>query len=430
MSASRLKSFYSYLNRDFSVNSMFFQVRDGRRVPDHSKYTILWSWLLGFSCGIESRESLYRLLKPSGLQRWLSVPENLTISADTLGDALEKIDLQTLEDVGLRFFFRSNRMGQLRDGGPAGLRLAGIDMTEFFCSEHVHCEECLVREKTVKRFGEEKKVKEYYHRAVQLVLLGSDVPWTLGWEALKPGEGELTAALRLLNRILPKVRRHLDAVVGDGLYMCRPFWQCLDAHDLAGIAFLTREADEPYQELELFCETETPKVPLSFEKKGLVGWELESGAWEKDIGQKLRLCRIDRLWFPIDGKHKNLRHRLRFATTLPKEVASLVRLRIGAQSRWEQENSSFWHLKMRSHLSHNYRHHPVAIMAIAWLCSLSLSLFCAFGRFRRRYGEELHRRALAEELLCGVHQLGGYRDRKEEKALFDLWCNPIERYPP
>jgi len=430
MSASRLRSFYSYLHQKFRVNSVLFHVEDGRRSPTYLKETVLWSWLLGFSCSIESREALYRLLKPSGLQRWLAVPTNLTISADTLGESLEQINLQSMEDAGLALFRRSARMGQLRDGGPAGLRLAGLDMTEFFCSEHVHCDQCLVREKTVKRKGEELVVKEYYHRAVQLVLLGYDVPWTLGWEALRPGEGELTAAIRLLHRVLPKVHCHLDAVVGDGLYMCRPFWSCLDLHDVAGIAFMTREADEPYQDLELHCQTEEPQIPLGWEKQGLVGWELESGAWSNKVGGKLRLCRIDRIWYPLDGKHKNLRQHLRVATTLSKKVAPLRRIRVAAQSRWEQENSSFWHLKVRSHLSHNFRHHPTAIMVIAWLCCLSLSLLCAFGRFRRRYGEKFSRRALSEELLCGLHQLGGYRDPRVEKALFDLWCEPIDWHPP
>jgi hypothetical protein len=430
MSASQLRSFYSYLNQQFRVNSVFFNIQDARRQPTHQKSTILWSWLLGFCCGIESREALYRQLKPSGLQRWLCVPDGMTLSADTLGEALEKIDLQSLEDAGLQLFFRSARMGQLRDGGPGGLRIAAVDMTEFFCSEHVHCDKCLVREKTVKRLGEEIKVKEYYHRAVQLILVGYEVPWTLGWEALEPGEGELTAALRMLYRVLPKVRRHLDAVVGDGLYMCRPFWQCLEANELAGIAFMSSEVTEPYQELLLYRACEPPQVPLGFERMGLVGWECQSDAWRKDIGCRLRLCWVERIWYPADAKHKHLRHHLRVATTLPKEVAPLRRLRIAATARWEQENTSFWYLKSRSHLSHNFRHHPVAIMVLAWLCSMALALFSAFGRFRRRYGEKLNKRAFSEALLSGLHQLAAYKNRKEQEALFELWCEPIDSQPP
>lgn len=177
MSASRLRGFYSYLNRQFRINSQLFHVVDSRRSPVYCKEFVLWAWLWGFCCGLRSTEAIQRLLRPTGLQRWLCGPEGHVLSADVLGDALEKIEPLSLEKVAHRFFFRSCRMGQFKDGGPAGLRAAAIDVTELFHSEHVHCERCMVREKTVKRGGEERVVKEYYHRAVQLLLLGTDIAW-------------------------------------------------------------------------------------------------------------------------------------------------------------------------------------------------------------------------------------------------------------
>ena len=162
----------------------------------------------------------------------------------------------------------------------------------------------------------------------------------------------------------------------------------------------------------------------------MIAWELESGAWANSIGSDLRLCRIDRIYYLLKAKHENQRQYLRFATTLPKEEASLSRLRTLAKARWEQENSSFWYLKTKENLSHNYHHHVNTIANIAWLASLAMALMCAFGRFRRRYGETFSRVRLQEELLAGLHQLAGYKDPKEEKALQELWEWSLDALPP
>jgi hypothetical protein len=74
-----------------------------------------------------------------------------------------------------------------------------LDLNELFKSEKIHCPQCQVREKTVKdEKGEKHLVQEYYHQAVALSWMSGPLRFVLGWEVLAPGEGELTAALRLL----------------------------------------------------------------------------------------------------------------------------------------------------------------------------------------------------------------------------------------
>jgi hypothetical protein len=79
----------------------------------------------------------------------------------------------------------------------------------------------------VKVHGEE--VIEYYHRGVVCHLIGFDMAVPLDVEMLRPGEGEITAARRLFERVLDNYGRFFDAVVGDALYLEAPFFNlCID----------------------------------------------------------------------------------------------------------------------------------------------------------------------------------------------------------
>jgi hypothetical protein len=66
--------------------------------------------------------------------------------------------------------------------------------------------------------------------------ISGEIPFVIGWELLQPGEGELTAALRLLKRLLPSLRKSLDLIVGDALYCCRPFFETVCGAGLQAMA--------------------------------------------------------------------------------------------------------------------------------------------------------------------------------------------------
>jgi len=81
---------------------------------------------------------------------------------------------------------------------------------------------------------------------VALIWVSGELAWPLGWELLAPGEGELTAALRRLRRLLPRLSRSLDLVMGDGLSCCRPFFElvCRDGLDALTISSERTEMDQ------------------------------------------------------------------------------------------------------------------------------------------------------------------------------------------
>ena len=50
-------------------------------------------------------------------------------------------------------------------------------------------------------------------------------------------------------------------------------------------------------------------------------------------------------------------------------------------SRWKIENHAFGQLAQHGHLTHYFRHHPVAVVALQWIKILSFTLFGAFAIF-------------------------------------------------
>ena len=87
--------------------------------------------------------------------------------------------------------------------------------TSFFPSRHRHCTACCTRTVTVGKKEKKRKVTEYYHRGVVCHLIGFDLALPLDVEMIRPGEDEVGAAKRLLERVFRDYARFFDAVVGD-----------------------------------------------------------------------------------------------------------------------------------------------------------------------------------------------------------------------
>ena len=68
-----------------------------------------------------------------------------------------------------------------------------------------------------------KPVTEYFHQGVVCHLIGQDLALVLDVELLRPGEGEETAAKRLLERVFTHYPRFFDVVAADALYFDAPF---------------------------------------------------------------------------------------------------------------------------------------------------------------------------------------------------------------
>jgi len=276
----------------------------------------------------------------------------------------------------LQDFFRARRAGLLSDEGLYGKRCAVLDLNELFKSEKIHCPQCQVREKTVQdRQGEKRTVWEYYHQAVALVWVNGPIPLVLGWELLAPGEGELTAALRLLERLLPRLRKSLDLILGDALYCCRPFFQAVCGAGLEGLAISSGQT-EMDEEIALLQKTDPPRIVPGID---VAVWEMESEAWRPQLKRPLRVIHCERRYEAPAWKHE--RQQLRVVTSVPVEILPAGQGWKVGRSRWRIENGLFNVLTRDYSLTHNYHHAVTALVALLAMRSFACFLAQAYWRY-------------------------------------------------
>jgi hypothetical protein len=244
MAYGSLRQMRRYADKVFRKDNRLGRMSDGRRDPTLPLPAVLSTWQWGLMRRTPSTEQIGDLLRDRRWRARLGLKPEHGGSADRAAEVLDSLAVEEWNDMLLQDFFLARRAGVLTDEGLYGKRCAVLDLNELFNSEKIHCPQCQVREKTVQdERGEKHLVPEYYHQAVALVWVNGPTPFVLGWELLAPGEGELTAALRLLQRLLPRLRKSLDLILGDALYCCRPFFQTVCAAGLQGLAISSGETE-------------------------------------------------------------------------------------------------------------------------------------------------------------------------------------------
>lgn len=390
MAFGSLAGLWKYVHKTFDVVGLLGELTDGRREPVVPLQALMLTWLFAFMRRLASTEQAGDLLNDPRWRKLIGLADDDGGSPDTLARALDMLTAGELHDLLLRVFFEARRAGILKDDGPFGKRCAIVDMNELFASEKVHCKQCQVRLKQkAGPDGTVTEVKEYFHQAVALVWAGEDVGWPIGWELLEPGEGEWTAAQRLLRRLLPKLGRSLDLVIGDGLYCCRDFFSLVSEAGIAAMAISSGQT-EMDAEMELLVATEPPKRVLG---QDVDLWELESEAWEKDVGRKLRVLHYRRTYPAPSWKHE--RRELRLVTSCPVVVLPVGQGWSVGRCRWRIENGTFNLQSRFLGLTHNYHHHPVAIVGLLVLRSIAQCLVWAYHRFATARSKDAPKTLLA-----------------------------------
>jgi hypothetical protein len=246
--------------------------------------------------------------------------------------------------------------------------------------------------------GEE--VVEYYHRGVIFYLVGFGRALPLDVEMLRPGEGELTAAQRLLPRVVESYGRFFRVVLADALFFNAPFFNlCLGLRKEV-ITVLKDEGRALFQDaLGVFSFTE-PQVWEERNQK-IRAWDDEGFTSAEGIKVPLRVLRTEEI---ITRRHrdregwiqKHEAHHWEWVTTLPADRVSSYHLWQIGHSRWEIENDLFHTLATYWSLDHCFRHEPTAIL------NFILTLFIAFVLLQNFYLGNLKPQRRAHLTLLSV----------------------------
>ena len=373
MAYGSLRQMRSYADKVFEKDARLGRMTDGRVDPTLPLSAVLSTWQWGLIRRTPSTEQIGDLLLDPRWRARLGLQPEQGGSPDRLAQVLDSLSTEEWNEMMLEDFFLARRAGILTDDGLYGKRCAALDLNELFKSEKIHCPQCQVREKTVKdEKGEKHTVQEYYHQAVALSWMSGPLRFVLGWEVLAPGEGELTAALRLLARLLPRLNKSLDLVLGDALYCCRPFFQAVCGAGLEGLA-VSSEGTEMDEEIDLLMKTDPPRLVPGVE---VAVWEMESEAWSQDLKRKLRVIHCERRYEAPPWKHE--RKQLRVVTSVPVEILPAGQGWKVGRSRWRIENETFNTLTRDHSLTHNYHHSVAAIVALLAMRSFACFLAQAY----------------------------------------------------
>jgi len=245
-----------------------------------------------------------------------------------------------------------------------------------------------------------KEVIEYYHRGVVFFLVGFRGAIPLDVEMLRPGEGELTAAHRLLPRVVEAYGRFFRVVLGDALYFNAPFFNLCLGCGKDVITVLKDEGRVLFQDAQGVFSLTTPQVWEEPRQK-IRAWDAEGFTSAEGIETPLRVLRTEEV---ITRRHHRREgwimeketHHWEWVTTLPAARLSTRLLWQIGHGRWEIENDLFHTLATYWSLDHCFKHEPTAIL------NFILTLFIAFVLSQSFYLRNLKPQRRAHLPLIGI----------------------------
>jgi hypothetical protein len=351
--------FCAYVEKVFGLSEFFSWLRDSRKRPVIPVASVFASAFAMFATGRTSLNSMEKDLVriPSRLR---GVVGELAPSIDSLGRIYSLMATEPLRGILRCILQRLKRNKALSDQGP--LRVVAVDGHEFFSSKNRNCPDCQTRTLTVE--GEE--VTQYYHRGVACHLIGHHLALPLDVELLRPGEGEETAAKRLIERVVANYGRFFDVVGGDALYLDAPFINCCRKCGKHAIVVVKGDQRLLLQDAQELFSQQPPEVWQAGRGHLVQSWDEEGFTSCEGVCQPLRVLHA------VETKHRRQRiagqwqesdetSEWYWATTLNKNQMPTRELWRAGHNRWDVENDCFNTLSTHWGLDHCFKHSVTAI---------------------------------------------------------------------
>lgn len=352
-------------------------LRDARRQPRIPTASVVKSSLALFWARLGSLNS-FALTRPAGFwKRWLG---QAAASADTLGRVHAGLEAEGLRQGLHHVYACLKRNKALPD--QQGLAVAVVDGHESHASYRRHCSGCLQRTLTV---ADRERI-QYYHRYVTLMLLPGSVAGhpplrlLLDLEPQRPGEDEVTCALRLLRRAHQRYPRAFDLVLADALYAQAPFFNFLLAQGQHALVVLKDERRDLYQDsLGLFAQM-SPQMG-QYRSRPCSWWDVSDLHSWAQVEAPLRVVRSQETYSvkrQLDRKTELVTAEWIWVTTLSAAQISTQQVVSWGHQRWDIENCAFNELVNHWHADHVYKHDGQAMECFLLEIALAFNIFHAF----------------------------------------------------
>lgn len=304
---------------------------------------------------------------------------NQVPSDSTMREILDGIQVDQLNEAFADVFYELQRGGVLKDFMlDNGHYLVAVDGTEYFCSDTIHCPQCMQR-----RVGGDKT--QYYHQAVVATLVHPDQKTviTMAVEPIVKQDGETkndcerNANRRLLARFRQLHPKLKVIVVEDGLSSNAPHIADLQQLNLRFLLMakssdhrylfdeVVRASDENRDEVLSTYGTTDPERLLS---------EIQ---YVRDISlnashQDVRVNFLQHIEY--DRQTGDISKRFSWVTDIDMDRTQFRSYVRAGRSRWKIENETFNTLKKQGYnFEHNYGHGNKNLSTV-----LMLIMFLAF----------------------------------------------------
>lgn len=248
-----------------------------------------------------------------------------------------------------------------------------LDGHELFSSYLRTCPKCMRR---IVQTAQGDRV-QFYHRVVVAALVAGKIALPLDVEPVLPGEDEIAAALRLLERLNARYPKLYDALTGDGAYATPKMFEALRAHKKHLLAVLKENHPDLLRDAQALCDTEPPKThtdgPVRYER-----WDIEGFSSWWQVKEKVRVVRSR------ETKEKHCQTTISewfWVTTMAKDYASTETVCRAGHSRWDIENDCFNYMGEFLHIDHCFHHDPTSILAFLLVGFIAYILLQAFYHF-------------------------------------------------
>jgi DDE family transposase len=368
--------FCAYVEKVFGLGQQFHTLTDSRlrpRIPTAAAFAA------AFTLFATRRGSL------NGLEPDLRIPARLrgivgaqVPSVDSIGRIYALMDSQPVRDLLCDIAHQLKRNKALTS--REGWYVAAVDGHEFFSSRKRCCPQCQTRTLTV----DGEKVIEYYHQGAVCHLIGQDLALVLDVELLRPGEGEETAAKRLLERVFTHYPRFFDVVVADALYFDAPFINfCTDHHKHVIVTAKGENRLLVQDAAGLFAQQPPGRFVADHGRRTVKFWDEEGFTSCEGVKQPLRFLRTEetvRKRERIAGRWQEKEETTTWSwtTTLSKAQLSPRGLWWCGHARWDIENDCFNTLATHWGLDHCFKHAAAAIVNFLLTSFIAYALVQSF----------------------------------------------------
>ena len=273
----------------------------------------------------------------------------------------------------------------------------------------------------------DQQVLEYYHRGVFCHLVGFEIALPLDGELILPGEAEVGAAMRLLERVFKNYPRFFDALLGDAEYLQAPLVNFCLAHKKHVLLVLKNNNPSLLEDARGLVEHTEPELWQDGRSR-ILAWDIEGFTTDTPVQVPLRVLhteeeRTRRTRVAGAWQQRTEQQHWWWATTIPCELMPTRRLWRAGHRRWDIENDLFNVLVTHWHLDHCYKHDPVAILNFILTLLLAYILVQAF--YHRNLKPQRRRTLTLIALSCQLYlSLGG-------RPIEARWIGTLsERSPP